>query len=137
MLKQRVVTAIVLLAVIGLVVAASSPWPFLIFLAIACACAGWEWLRLTAGPTSFVAVLTGAVLLIVALLQAWLWLGQSPPDTVPMMAAVTASAVIWVVVIPVVVVRGDASAAAVPAAPAPLSGAGVAPSLGSNAREMR
>ena len=111
MLKQRVITAIALLALIGLVVAASSPWPFLIFLAIACACAGWEWLRLTAGPSSLVAVLTGAVLFIVALLQAWLWLGQSNPDTVPMMAAVIASAAIWVVVIPVVVVRGNASAA--------------------------
>ena len=111
MLKQRVITAIVLLAVIGLVVAASSPWPFLLFLAIACACAGWEWLRLTAGPTPAVAVLTGGVLFIVALLQTWLWLGQSQPDTVPMMVAVTVSAAIWVVVVPVVVVRGDASAA--------------------------
>ena len=111
MLKQRVITAIVLLAVIGLVVAASSPWPFLLFLAIACACAGWEWLRLTAGPTPGVAVLTGGVLFIVALLQTWLWLGQSQPDTVPMMVAVTASAAIWVVVVPVVVLRGNASAA--------------------------
>ena len=111
MRKQRVITAIVLLAVIGLVVAASSPWPFLLFLAIACACAGWEWLRLTAGPTPAVAVLTGGVLFIVALLQTWLWLGQSQPDTVPMMVAVTVSAAIWVVVVPVVVVRGDASAA--------------------------
>ena len=111
MLKQRVITAIVLLAVIGLVVAASSPWPFLLFLAIACACACWEWLRLTAGPTPAVAVLTGGVLFIVALLQTWLWLGQSQPDTVPMMVAVTVSAAIWVVVVPVVVVRGDASAA--------------------------
>ena len=111
MLKQRVITAIVLLAVIGLVVAASSPWPFLLFLAIACACAGWEWLRLTAGPTPAVAVLTGGVLFIVALLQTWLWLGQSQPDTVPMMVAVTVSAASWVVVVPVVVVRGDASAA--------------------------
>ncbi|MEI6114487.1 MAG: phosphatidate cytidylyltransferase [Burkholderiales bacterium] len=111
MLKQRVITAIVLLAVIGLVVAASSPWPFLLFLAIACACAGWEWLRLTAGPTPGVAVLTGGVLFIVALLQAWLWLGQSQPDTVPMMVAVTVSAAIWVVVVPVVVLRGNASAA--------------------------
>ena len=92
-------------------VAASSPWPFLLFLAIACACAGWEWLRLTAGPTPAVAVLTGGVLFIVALLQTWLWLGQSQPDTVPMMVAVTVSAAIWVVVVPVVVVRGDASAA--------------------------
>ena len=113
MLKQRVITAIVLLAVIGLVIAASSPWPFLLFLAVACACAGWEWLRLTAGSSPGVAGLTGAVLFIVAVLQAWLWLGQSHADTLPMALAVALSAAIWLVVVPVVVVRGNASAPAV------------------------
>lgn len=110
MLKQRVITAIVLLAVIGLVIAAASPWPFLVFLAVACACAGWEWLRLTAGPAPFVPVLTGSVLFIVALLQAALWLGQTWLDTVPMMVAVIASAAVWLVIVPIVVVRGDAAA---------------------------
>ena len=111
MLKQRVITAIVLLAVIGLVLAASSPWPVLIFLAIACACAGWEWLRLTAGRSTLVPLLTGVVLFMVALLQAWLWLGQSRPDTLTMKAALTASAAVWVFVVPVIVVRGNAGAA--------------------------
>ena len=113
MLKQRVITAIILLAVIGLVTAATSPWPFLLFLAVTCACAGWEWLRLTAGTSSIVAGLTGAILFLVAMLQAWLWLGQTPPDTVPMMIAVAVSAGVWLLVVPVVVVRGNASASPV------------------------
>lgn len=112
MLRQRVITAIVLLAVIGLVVAASSPWPFLVFLSLACACAGWEWLRLTAPGSGTMAVTTGVSLFFVTVLQAWIWLGQSQPDTITMSAAVLLSAAVWIVLVPVVVVRGNAAAPA-------------------------
>jgi len=47
MLKQRVITAIVLLAVLLAALLAPSAWPLVILLAVAAVCALWEWLRLT------------------------------------------------------------------------------------------
>ena len=52
MLKQRLITALVLLGILALAVSATSPWPFLLFIALACACASFEWLRLTLGARS-------------------------------------------------------------------------------------
>lgn len=112
MLRQRVITAIALLAVIGLVVAATSAWPFLLFLSLACACAGWEWLRLTAPGAGKVAVTTGVSLFLVTVLQAWVWLSQSQPDTTTMTVAVLLSAAVWIVIVPIVVVRGNSTAPA-------------------------
>ena len=75
MLKQRVITAVVLLGVLALVVAATSPWPFLLFLALACACAGFEWLRLTLGLRSVWAPLGALALFSVCAWQAKQWIG--------------------------------------------------------------
>jgi len=47
MLAQRLITAVVLLAVLLAALLASSPWPLLALLGLAAACALWEWLRLT------------------------------------------------------------------------------------------
>ncbi len=120
MLKQRVITALVLLAVIALVVSASSPWPFLVFLAVGCGCAGWEWVRLTRPGSSSVAVLTGILLFAGALLQAWFWLGgvtarapwQAPSSLLLMHAAVLCSVVVWLSGVAVAVARGQADAPA-------------------------
>lgn len=46
MLGQRILTAIVLLIVLGLVLAAPGHWPLPLLLVLAAACALWEWLRL-------------------------------------------------------------------------------------------
>lgn len=46
MLKQRIITALVLLAIVLPVVFASSAWPFFVLAAIALACAMWEWAQL-------------------------------------------------------------------------------------------
>jgi len=48
MLAQRVITAVVLLAILLGAVAVPSPWPLILLLALAAACSLWEWLRLTA-----------------------------------------------------------------------------------------
>ncbi len=80
MLKQRIITAIVLLCVLALVVAATSPWPFLLFLALACALAGFEWLRLTLGSRSSWAPIGACVLFLVSVWQANRWIeGQLKP----------------------------------------------------------
>lgn len=47
MLKQRVITAIVLLAVLLGTLLAPGPWPLVLLFTLAAGCALWEWLRLT------------------------------------------------------------------------------------------
>jgi len=46
MLRTRILTALVLLLIVAAAVSVASPWPMLALLAIMCACAWWEWLRL-------------------------------------------------------------------------------------------
>lgn len=80
MLKQRIVTAVVLLGVLAAAVAATSPWPFLLFLALACACAGYEWLRLTLGKRSVWAPVVALALFVASVWQANRWIdGQLKP----------------------------------------------------------
>lgn len=50
MLKQRVITAIVLLAVLLPALFAASPWPFAILTLVMIGAAGWEWSRLNGLP---------------------------------------------------------------------------------------
>ena len=79
MLRQRVLTAIVLLAVLLGTLLAPTPWPLVTLLTVLAACALWEWLRLTwprpgtAWP-ALLAILSGIVMAGLA----WLWLEDSP-----------------------------------------------------------
>ena len=95
MLKQRVLTAIVLLGVLGLVVAATSPWPFLLFLALACACAGFEWLRLTLGMRSVWAPIAGLALFAACAWQAKQWIGGDFKALVILQDVVCLAVVLW------------------------------------------
>lgn len=81
MLKQRILTAIVMFAVLAGVLWVDSAWPFLLFLAFTCGVAGWEWTRLTLGPSSRWPILLGLLLFAAALLQAYFWLFLDLPDT--------------------------------------------------------
>lgn len=76
MLKQRVITAIVLLAVLLPALASHQTWPFLSFVAVAMAAAGWEWGRLNAASHG-VSVLLG--LLVLAAVVAGHYLLPAPP----------------------------------------------------------
>ena len=60
MLKQRILTALVLLAVLLPALIASEPWPFAILMMATMAIAGWEWVRLNGGGA--LAVPLGAAL---------------------------------------------------------------------------
>ena len=63
MLKQRVVTALVLLAVLLPALLWREPWPFAVVTLILIAAAGWEWARLNA-VAGLAAWATGAVLAV-------------------------------------------------------------------------
>ena len=95
MLKQRVMTAVVLLGVLGLAVTATSPWPFLLFLALACACAGFEWLRLTLGMRSVWAPVGALALLAACTWQAQHWLGGNFKAFVVLQLIVCLAVFLW------------------------------------------
>jgi phosphatidate cytidylyltransferase len=63
MLKQRVVTALVLLAVLLPALLWREPWPFAVVTLILIAAAGWEWARLN-GVAGAAAWVTGALLAV-------------------------------------------------------------------------
>lgn len=66
MLRQRILTAIVLLLIVAVAVTAPTPWPMLALLGLMTGCALWEWLRLV---TEGAAARWGAaVLAVLALL---------------------------------------------------------------------
>ena len=78
MLRQRIITALVLMAVLLPALFAPSPWPFVAFALVAVAAAGWEWGRLN-GLDGGAALVMGAVLAAACGL-AW-WAGWT--DAVP------------------------------------------------------
>ena len=81
MLKQRVITAVILLALLLPALFAASPLPFAGLTLVLISAAGWEWGRLN-GLTMRGALRLGAVCLIVCL---WIWQArwayQSPWDS--------------------------------------------------------
>ncbi|MCQ9616288.1 phosphatidate cytidylyltransferase [Paenalcaligenes niemegkensis] len=74
MLGQRIITAVVLIAVLVLAMFLPSLWPMTVLLALAAACALWEWLRLTwSGSSGFMAPLIGLLLFVGMLYLAYGW----------------------------------------------------------------
>ncbi len=77
MLKQRIITAIVLLALLLPALFASSPWPFAILTLILIGAAGWEWGRLNNAADAAIAM--GVLLALGGADAMWLgWTGQPP-----------------------------------------------------------
>lgn len=112
MLKQRVITAIVLFAVLALVVSASSPWPFIIFIAIACGCAGWEWCRLTWPDSSALSVLLGLVLFVLTLVLSVRMMHSQSWRGAWFDAYAALTALVWMTAATTAVVRGQSTAPA-------------------------
>lgn len=73
MLKQRVITAVVLLALLLPALLVSQPWPFALLTLVAIGAAGWEWARLNAcgQPASIAFGLALAAACAAALWRGW------------------------------------------------------------------
>jgi phosphatidate cytidylyltransferase len=78
MLKQRVITAVLLLLVLLPALFAPVAWPFAAFTLVFVAAGGWEWVRLNGGGT--VASVGSALLLALACGAAWVsgWVDSAP-----------------------------------------------------------
>lgn len=103
MLKQRVTTAVLLLAILLVALLVPTPWPLLILLSVAAGCALWEWLRLSLMPKAQLLALPGGVLITLFLMAAGAQIVNTSPDPglAPVLAAlrqfaVPVVAVFWV-----------------------------------------
>ena len=112
MLKQRVLTAVVLLAILGATVRAASVWPFLVFLAIACGCAGWEWVRLTMPGSRSLPFVAGIGLFAVSLIQAYDWTLHPHPSYDWFLISTVLSACVWLFAVVPAVLQGHADKSA-------------------------
>lgn len=115
MLKQRIMTAIVMLAILLAALLAPGPWPLVLLFTLIAGCALWEWLRLTwpRQGSSLPAVLAvvGAVALVLIASQ---WLSDTPQAwSLALKDGVNRGllpliALLWIVVAGAMVVRGQA-----------------------------
>jgi phosphatidate cytidylyltransferase len=78
MLKQRVITAVVLLALLLPALFASSPWPFALLSLLLIGAAGWEWGRLNGAAATAALLLGGAVALACGAALWAGWVGAAP-----------------------------------------------------------
>jgi phosphatidate cytidylyltransferase len=114
MLKQRVITAIVLLVVLLAAGLAPSIWPLIALFSLAAACALWEWLRLVwPVRSSRFPALFGSLSFVVFLFLAPSLVEMPADGAYPGLAyaieygLVLPVAVLWVLVIPWLVIRGQ------------------------------
>ena len=79
-LKQRVITALALLALLLPALFAANPWPFMLLTVVLIAAGAWEWGRLN-GVESLQAWLGGLVCVVACALSSWAgWLQSTPPQ---------------------------------------------------------
>lgn len=119
MLKQRILTAIVLLTILAGVLSFNSAWPFLTFLALMCGFAGWEWTRLTLGKSSNYPVWLGVALFALTMAQAYAWLDLELSSTLIVHLSATLCVLFWFTAVGTAIYRAQVL---VPAAPFAWSG---------------
>lgn len=102
MLIQRIVTAVVLLAVLVVALSASNPFFFLALLALLVGLAAFEWLRLTVqNNLKWLAYCAGIVIAIGSLWQALHWTEAGGDGGWLLQATIYLSVLVWLIVIPV------------------------------------
>ncbi|MDY0308211.1 MAG: phosphatidate cytidylyltransferase [Castellaniella sp.] len=115
MLRQRILTAIVLLLIVVAAVMAPTPWPMLALLGLMTVCALWEWLRLVMDGA---AVRWGGALLAalaLALLSRWLVDGRPALETVFGSILLPLALLFWLAVAPLAVAHARVPDACRPA----------------------
>ena len=114
MLKHRILTAIVLFVILAIVLSANSSWPFLVFLAITCSLAGWEWTRITLGRSSVWPPIFGVGLLSLTLAQAFFWSKQDVSNTVVVQLCAVISVYFWLTAVSRALYQAQVSTRAAP-----------------------
>lgn len=100
MLAQRVITAIVLLAILVFALSVQSKWPLLIFMSLTVAAAAYEWIKLTLPNQQSLAWMISVAILALTLYQGWLWQVEPPAIWSIWHVCVTLTAVMWLLIIP-------------------------------------
>jgi phosphatidate cytidylyltransferase len=108
MLKQRIITAAVLLFILIDVLIIDNNWPFMIFVIVLAVCATWEWVRLTWQGPRFVIYALPCLVTVVALLQSWSIQNDSYVLSQSFDILVILCACIWVLGMPLILARGRA-----------------------------
>lgn len=116
MLRQRVITAIVLLVILAAALWVNNPWPFIFLLSLATACATWEWLRLTLPGARTLPVGVAVAMLVATLALTGLWTSGAGTGSARVTLVTVAEVVlpmvgiIWVLVVVPTVIQGRADA---------------------------
>lgn len=105
MLVQRVITAIVLLAVLSVALLVQTKWPLLVFLSIAVGLTAFEWFRLTAPTARMLGIATGTLLAAGTIWQADLWIQNSSQSLTLLQIALPFTALVWLLAVPVYLFR--------------------------------
>ena len=107
MLKQRILTAIVLLIILAGVLSVDSAWPFLIFLSLTCGLAAWEWTRLTLGQSSKWPKWLGVGVFVLTIGQAFVWLSLEQTHTLIIQVLAILSVFFWLTAVGPSLVRAQ------------------------------
>jgi phosphatidate cytidylyltransferase len=101
MLAQRVITAIVLLAILVFTLSVQSKWPLLMFMSLTVAIAAYEWIKLTVPNRPSLAWVISIAIFALTLFQGWFWQVESPAVWSIWHVCVSLTAFVWLFVIPI------------------------------------
>ncbi len=106
MLKQRIITAVVLLFILVDVLIIDNHWPFMLFVMVLAVCGTWEWVRLTWQGPHFVIYLMPCLVALITLLQSWSIQNDYYLFSRSFDALVVLCALIWLLGMPLILARG-------------------------------
>lgn len=99
MLKQRIVTAVILIGLLIVAIAAPTPWVLVLVLCVMASCAVWEWLRLSYNENSILPLVVALLFAIASFWMAQHRLDISTLDTIqksPLVLLAPAVIAYWV-----------------------------------------
>lgn len=109
MLKQRILTAIILLFILIDILIIDNPWPFLLFISLLAVCGTWEWLRLTwHGKQRWLIYMVPAVVAVVTMSQSWAIENDDYRFSTAFDLLVVLTALVWLLGMPLALARGRA-----------------------------